>query len=98
MVSKDDMVIVDGGGIVEVVVNWVKYLCVEIDKSDLDWDWEKFGEWLVKLVGGVVVIKVGVVIEIVFKECKESVEDVVVVVKVVVEEGIVFGGGVLFIY
>lgn len=43
------------------------------------------------------VIKVGVVIEVEFKECKYCIEDVVCNVKVVVEEGIVVGGGVMLL-
>lgn len=50
------------------------------------------------MVGGVVVIKVGVVIEIEFKDWKLCIEDVLNVIKVVVEEGIVFGGGIILIY
>lgn len=45
-----------------------------------------------------VVIKVGVVIEIEFKDWKLCIEDVLNVIKVVVEEGIVFGGGIILIY
>lgn len=52
---------------------------------------------MVKLVGGVVVIKVGVVIEVEMKEKKVCVEDVLYVICVVVEEGIVVGGGVVLI-
>lgn len=50
-----------------------------------------------KFVGGVVVIKVGVVIEIELKECKFCIEDVLNLICVVVEEGIVFGGGIVFV-
>lgn len=32
------------------------------------------------------------------KDCKLWLEDVINVIKVVVEEGIVFGGGVIFVY
>lgn len=49
------------------------------------------------MVGGVVVIKVGVVIEVEMKEKKDCVEDVLYVICVVVEEGVVVGGGVVLI-
>lgn len=52
---------------------------------------------MVKLVGGVVVIKVGVVSEIEFKECKLRIEDVLNLICVVVEEGIVVGGGIVLV-
>lgn len=41
VVSKDDTVIVDGGGTAEAVANRAKHLRAEIDKSDSDWDREK---------------------------------------------------------
>lgn len=54
-------------------------------------------ERLVKFVGGVVVVKVGVVIEVELKERKLRIEDVFNVIRVVVEEGIVVGGGIVFV-
>lgn len=63
VVSKDDTVIVDGGGTAEAVANRAKHLRAEIDKSDSDWDREKLGERLAKLAGGVAVIKVGAATE-----------------------------------
>lgn len=39
----------------------------------------------------------GVVIEVEMKEKKDCVEDVLYVMCVVVEEGVVFGGGVVFV-
>lgn len=62
-----------------------------------DYDWEKFEECLVKLVGGVVKVNVGVVIESEMKEKKVCVEDVLYVICVVVEDGIFLGGGVVFL-
>lgn len=50
-----------------------------------------------KLLGGVVVIKVGAVIEIELKEMKFCIEDVFNVICAVVEEGIVVGGGIVFV-
>ncbi|TBM81187.1 molecular chaperone GroEL, partial [Mycolicibacterium smegmatis] len=71
VVSKDDTVIVDGGGTAEAVANRAKHLRAEIDKSDSDWDREKLGERLAKLAGGVAVIKVGAATETALKERKE---------------------------
>lgn len=45
------------------------------------------------MVGGVVVIKVGVLMEMELKNCKLWIEDVLNVICVVIEEGIVVGGG-----
>src|SRR6201997_4078500 len=93
VVSKDDTIIVDGGGAKDAVANRIKQLRAEIDKSDSEWDREKLQERLAKLAGGVAVIKVGAATETALKERKESVEDAVAAAKAAVEEGIVAGGG-----
>lgn len=93
VVSKDDTIIVDGGGSAEAVANRVRNLRAEIEASDSDWDREKLQERLAKLAGGVAVIKVGAATETALKERKESVEDAVAAAKAAVEEGIVAGGG-----
>src|ERR1700752_2555316 len=93
VVSKDDTIIVEGGGSADAVANRLKQLRAEIDKSDSEWDREKLQERLAKLAGGVAVIKVGAATETALKERKESVEDAVAAAKAAVEEGIVAGGG-----
>jgi chaperonin GroEL len=94
VVTKDDTVIVDGGGTAEAVAARIKQLRAEIEATDSDWDREKLEERLAKLAGGVAVIKVGAATETALKERKESVEDAVAAAKAAVEEGIVPGGGV----
>jgi chaperonin GroEL len=93
VVSKDETIIVDGGGAGDAVANRIKQLRAEIEASDSDWDREKLQERLAKLAGGVAVIKVGAATETALKERKESVEDAVAAAKAAVEEGIVAGGG-----
>ena len=93
VVSKDDTVIVEGGGTEEAITNRAKQLRAEIESTDSDWDREKLEERLAKLAGGVAVIKVGAATETALKERKESVEDAVAAAKAAVEEGIVAGGG-----
>ncbi|AKK26465.1 chaperonin GroEL [Mycobacterium sp. EPa45] len=93
VVSKDDTVIVDGGGTAEAIADRVKQLKSEIEASDSDWDREKLQERLAKLAGGVAVIKVGAATETALKERKHRVEDAVSAAKAAVEEGIVAGGG-----
>jgi chaperonin GroEL len=97
VVTKDDTIIVDGGGSADAVANRIKQLRAEIDNSDSEWDREKLGERLAKLAGGVAVIKVGAATETALKERKESVEDAVAAAKAAVEEGIVAGGGTALI-
>ncbi len=93
VVSKDDTVIVEGGGSAEAIADRAKQLRSEIETTDSDWDREKLEERLAKLAGGVAVIKVGAATETALKERKESVEDAVAAAKAAVEEGIVAGGG-----
>jgi chaperonin GroEL len=93
VVSKDDTVIVEGGGSAEAIADRAKQLRSEIENTDSDWDREKLEERLAKLAGGVAVIKVGAATETALKERKESVEDAVAAAKAAVEEGTVPGGG-----
>ena len=93
VVSKDDTVIVDGGGTSDAIAARVKQLRSEIEATDSDWDREKLQERLAKLAGGVAVIKVGAATETALKERKHRVEDAVAAAKAAVEEGIVAGGG-----
>ncbi|PQM47380.1 60 kDa chaperonin 2 [Mycobacterium talmoniae] len=93
VVSKDDTVIVDGGGTDEAIAARAKQLRSEIETTDSDWDREKLEERLAKLAGGVAVIKVGAATETALKERKHRVEDAVHAAKAAVEEGIVAGGG-----
>jgi chaperonin GroEL len=93
VVSKDDTIIVDGGGAKDAVANRVKQLRAEIENSDSEWDREKLQERVAKLAGGVAVIKVGAATETALKERKESVEDAVAAAKAALEEGIIAGGG-----
>ncbi len=97
VVSKDDTIIVEGGGSKDAVANRIKQLRAEIENSDSEWDREKLQERLAKLAGGVAVIKVGAATETALKERKESVEDAVAAAKAAVEEGIVAGGGTALI-
>lgn len=93
VVSKDDTVLVDGGGTADAIAGRVSQIKSEIEATDSDWDREKLQERLAKLAGGVAVIKVGAATETALKERKHRVEDAVAAAKAAVEEGIVAGGG-----
>lgn len=93
VVSKDNTTVVDGGGTSEAVADRVAQIKSEIERSDSDWDREKLQERLAKIVGGVVVIKVGGHTEVELKEKKHRIEDAVSATRAAIEEGIVSGGG-----
>ena len=65
-----------------------------IEKTDSDYDREKFQERLAKLTGGVAVISVGAATETEMKQTKARMEDALHATRAAVEEGILPGGGV----
>ena len=93
-VTKDETIIIDGGGEADQISGRVSQIRREIENSDSDYDREKLQERLAKLAGGVAVIKVGAATEVELKERKHRIEDAVRNAKAAVEEGIVAGGGV----
>ncbi len=93
VVTKDDTVIVDGGGKSADVQARAEQIRKEVEASDSDWDKEKLNERLAKLSGGIAVIKVGAATEVELKEKKHRIEDAIAATKAAVEEGIVPGGG-----
>ena len=96
-IDKENTTIIDGGGETEDLQGRVKTLKTQIEDSTSDYDREKLQERLAKLVGGVAVIRVGAATETELKEKKARVEDAMHATRAAVEEGIVPGGGVVFI-
>ena len=69
----------------------------QISVTTSEYDKEKLQERLAKLAGGVAVIKVGAATETEMKEKKLRIEDALNATKAAVEEGIVAGGGTIFV-
>ena len=86
-----------GKGGKDLVDARIKVIQETIDKSQSDYEKEKFGERLAKLTSGVAVIKVGAATEVDLKDKKFRIEDALCAVKAAVEEGIIVGGGVAFL-
>jgi chaperonin GroEL len=97
VIDKDNTTIVEGAGSAADIEGRVKQIRREVEETTSDYDREKLQERLAKLVGGVAVIKVGAATETELKEKKARVEDAVHATKAAVEEGVVMGGGVVFI-
>lgn len=95
--TKDETVIVGGKGSREAVQARISQIKVQIDETDSEFDKEKLEERLAKLSGGVAVISVGAATEVELKEKKERVEDAVNATRAAIEEGIVPGGGVIYL-
>jgi chaperonin GroEL len=96
-IDKENTTIIDGGGDTIDLQARVKTLKAQIEDSTSDYDREKLQERLAKLVGGVAVIRVGAATETELNEKKARVEDAMHATRAAVEEGIVPGGGVVFI-
>ncbi|WP_101773661.1 chaperonin GroEL [Peptostreptococcus faecalis] len=96
-VNKETTTIVDGAGNKEDIANRVNQLKRLIEDTTSDFDREKLSERLAKLSGGVAVVKVGAATEIEMKERKLRIEDALNATKAAVQEGIVAGGGTVFV-
>lgn len=92
-ISKEDTVIVEGGGTSDAITGRVNQIRRQIEETTSDYDREKLQERLAKLAGGVAVINVGAATETEMKEKKARVEDALHATRAAVEEGIVPGGG-----
>jgi len=95
--DKENTTIVEGKGDKKAIDSRIAQLKKQIEKTTSEYDREKLEERLAKLSGGVGVIKVGAATEVELKERKYKVEDAVEATKAAAEEGIVAGGGAVFI-
>jgi len=96
-VSKEETIIVDGGGDPEEIKKRIAQIKAQIEETTSEFDKEKLQERLAKLAGGVAVIEVGAASETELKERKHRIEDALAATRAAVEEGIVPGGGTAFI-
>lgn len=96
-VQKENTIIVDGAGDAEQIKGRVAQIRANIETTTSDFDREKLQERLAKLSGGVAVIKVGAATEIEMKDKKLRIEDALNATRAAVEEGIVPGGGTVFV-
>jgi chaperonin GroEL len=97
VVAKEDTTIIEGKGEPQAIEGQVKAVKTAIELTTSDWDREKLQERLGKLAGKVAVIKVGASTETELKEKKHRVEDAVSATRAAVEEGLVAGGGVVYL-
>jgi len=96
-VTKENTTIVDGAGDATAIKDRVAQIRSQIANTTSDYDKEKLQERLAKMAGGVAVIKVGAATETEMKEKKLRIEDALNATKAAVEEGIVAGGGTIFV-
>ena len=96
-VTKENTTIVDGAGDAQGIKDRVGQIRNQIAITTSDYDKEKLQERLAKLAGGVAVIKVGAATETEMKEKKLRIEDALNATRAAVEEGVVAGGGTIFV-
>ena len=97
-IQKENTIIVDGEGNSEDIQARVAQIKAQYAESTSEFDKEKLQERLAKLSGGVAVIRVGAATETEMKEAKLRMEDALNATRAAVEEGIVCGGGSVYIH
>ncbi len=95
--TKNSTTIVGGKGTADRVKERVAQIESEMAKSKSDYDKEKLQERLAKLTSGVAVVKIGGQTEVELKETKMRVEDSLHATRAAIEEGIVPGGGTVYL-
>ena len=96
-VSKDNTTIVNGAGSKEAIEARAQQIKAQIVATKSTYDKEKLQERLAKLAGGVAQLNVGAASEVEMKEKKDRVDDALSATRAAIEEGIVPGGGVMYI-
>ncbi|MEW6749955.1 MAG: chaperonin GroEL [Candidatus Latescibacterota bacterium] len=96
VLDKDNTTLIEGAGKAAQIQGRVQQIRRQIEETTSDYDREKLQERLAKLAGGVAVIHVGAATETEMKEKKARVEDALHATRAAVEEGVVPGGGVVF--
>ena len=96
--DKDNCRIIGGKGESSKIKARIALLKRQVEETDSDFDREKIEERLAKLSGGVAQINVGAATEVELNEKKERVKDAVGATKAAIEEGILPGGEVAFLW
>jgi len=97
VVDKETTTIIEGAGKKKDIVARCEQIRNQIEKTTSDYDREKLQERLAKLTGGVAVIKAGAATETEMKERKDLLDDALHATRAATEEGVVAGGGVVFL-
>jgi chaperonin GroEL len=97
VIGKENTTIIEGDGSKKDIKARCDQIRSQIDKTTSDYDREKLQERLAKLTGGVAVIKAGAATETEMKERKDLLDDALHATKAAAQEGVVIGGGVVFL-
>ena len=97
VIGKETTTIIEGAGKKKDIKARCEQIRSMLEKSTSSYDKEKLQERLAKLTGGVAVIKAGAATEVEMKERKDLLDDALCATKAATEEGIVAGGGLIFL-
>ena len=97
IIGKEDTTIIEGAGKKKNITSRCDQIRNQIEKTTSSYDKEKLNERLAKLTGGVAVVKAGAPTETEMKERKDLLDDALNATKAATEEGVVAGGGVVFL-
>ncbi len=97
IVDKETTTIIEGAGKKKDITARCEQIRNQISKTTSDYDREKLQERLAKLTGGVAVIKAGAATETEMKERKDLLEDALHATRAAADEGVVAGGGIVFL-
>jgi len=97
VVDKETTTIIEGAGKKKNITGRCEQIRNQIEKTTSDYDREKLQERLAKLTGGVAVIKAGASTETEMKERKDLLEDALHATRAAAGEGVVVGGGIVFL-
>ncbi len=97
VVGKEDTTVIEGQGKKKDITARCEQIRNQIEKTTSSYDKEKLQERLAKLTGGVAVIKAGAATETEMKEKKDLLDDALHATKAAAQEGIIPGGGLVFL-
>jgi len=96
-VGKETTTLIEGAGKKKDITARCDQIRGQIEKSTSNYDQEKLQERLAKLTGGVAIIRAGAATETEMKERKDLLEDALHATRAATEEGLVVGGGIVFL-
>jgi chaperonin GroEL len=97
VIGKETTTIIEGAGKKQDITARCDQIRNQIEKTTSNYDREKLQERLAKLTGGVAIIKAGAATETEMKERKDLLDDALHATRAATDEGVVAGGGVVFL-
>ncbi|MDD5133877.1 MAG: chaperonin GroEL [Phycisphaerae bacterium] len=97
VVGKEETTVIEGVGTKKDINARCEQIRKQMEATTSDYDKEKLQERLAKMTGGVAVIKAGAATETEMKERKDLLDDALHATKAAAEEGVIPGGGVIYL-